>query len=83
MRRTMTVSQLKTSWTTAQAKARLNWARSPICVMDTIVFVTEVPMLAPITIGIAVLQETSLFVGRGSLGFSALLGNIPFQEKRC
>lgn len=52
-RSTMTVSQLKTSWTVAPAKARLNSFLLPICPIDTIVFVTEVPMLAPMMIGMA------------------------------
>ena len=49
----MTDSQLNMSWTVAAAKALRNSLRSPICVRETIVLVTEVPMLAPMTIGMA------------------------------
>ena len=52
----MTVNQLKKSWTTAAEKARSNCSMSPICVKATIVLVTEVPMFAPITIGMAYLE---------------------------
>ena len=52
-KRTMTVSQLNMSWTVAAAKARRNSLRLPICVNETKVLVVEVPILAPITIGIA------------------------------
>ena len=52
----MTVNQLKKSWTTAAEKARSNCSMSPICVKATMVLVTEVPIFAPITIGIAYLQ---------------------------
>lgn len=53
-KRTMTESQLNMSWTVAAANALLNSLRSPICVSETIVFVTEVPIFAPMMIGIAV-----------------------------
>ena len=56
-KRTMTESQLNMSWTVAAANARRNSLRSPIWVNETIVLVTEVPILAPITIGIATLTE--------------------------
>ena len=56
---TKTVSQLKISWTVAPAKARLKSFLSVICPSDTIVFVTDVPMLAPITIGMASLTEST------------------------
>merc|ERR1719334_378661 len=56
----MTVSQLNMSWTVAQAKARRNSSRSPICVKDTMVLVTLVPMLAPMIIGMAVGTGTSV-----------------------
>ena len=52
-RRINTESQLKQSWTVAPAKARLKSFLLVICPIDTIVLVTEVPMLAPITIGMA------------------------------
>lgn len=41
------------SWTVAAANARLNSLRSPIWVSETMVLVTDVPMLAPMMIGIA------------------------------
>ncbi len=50
---TITDSQLNISWTVAAAKARLNSFRSVACINETIVLVTEVPIFAPITIGIA------------------------------
>ena len=50
---TMTDSQLNMSWTVAPAKARRNWFLSADCAMDTMVLVTDVPMLAPITMGMA------------------------------
>ena len=53
MKRRITAVQLNMSWTVAAAKALRNSLRSPICVSETIVFVTDVPMLAPSTIGIA------------------------------
>ena len=49
----ITESQLNMSWTVAPANALRNWLRSVACAMDTIVLVTEVPMFAPMTIGIA------------------------------
>ena len=52
-RNMITDSQLNMSWTTAPAKARRNSFRSAACARETMVLVTEVPMLAPITIGIA------------------------------
>ena len=69
-KRTMTVSQLNMSWTVAAAKARRNSFRSPIWVKETIVLVTEVPMLAPITIGMAsetvrTTNKNVVIVGRG------------------
>lgn len=56
-RRTMTASQLNMSWTVAPANARRKSPTSVIWPMETSVFVTEVPMLAPITIGIACLTS--------------------------
>ena len=52
-RRINTESQLKQSWTVAPAKARLKSFLLVIWPIDTIVLVTDVPMLAPITIGMA------------------------------
>ena len=52
-RRINTESQLKQSCTVAPAKARLKSFLLVICPIDTIVLVTDVPMLAPITIGMA------------------------------
>ena len=52
-RNMITDSQLNMSWTTAPAKARRNSFRSAACARETMVLVTDVPMLAPITIGIA------------------------------
>lgn len=51
--RTMTASQLNMSWMVAAAKARRNSRRSEAWPRDTTVLVTDVPMLAPITIGMA------------------------------
>lgn len=56
-RRTMTASQLNMSWTVAPANARRKSPTSVIWPMETSVLVTEVPMLAPITIGIACLTS--------------------------
>lgn len=52
-KRTITVSQLNMSCTVAPANALRNSFLFPICVIETIVFVTEVPTLAPMMIGIA------------------------------
>ncbi len=60
-RRTRTVSQLNMSWTVAAAKARRKFVRSPIWPNDTNVFVTDVPMLAPITIGMAWLNKINFW----------------------
>lgn len=49
----MTDSQLNMSWTVAAANALRNSLRSPIWVNETMVLVTDVPILAPITIGMA------------------------------
>ena len=49
----MTLSQLNMSWTVAPAKARRNSLRWPAWPTDTIVFVTDVPMLAPMMIKMA------------------------------
>jgi hypothetical protein len=51
-KKTTTVIQLKTSLTVAPANARLNSSFFVICPMATIVLVVDVPMFAPITIGI-------------------------------
>ena len=58
MTRMITASQLNMSWTVAHAKALLNSSLSAICVKETIVLVTEVPMLAPMIIGMAVFTGT-------------------------
>ena len=50
--KTITLNQLNMLCTVAQEKARLNCYLSPICVMATTVVATEVPILAPTTIGI-------------------------------
>ena len=57
--RVITDSQLNMSWTVAQAKALLNSSLSDIWVKETMVLVTEVPMLAPMIMGMAVLTGTS------------------------
>ena len=49
-----TLIQLNISWTVAPPKARRNWFLSPAMVMATMVLVTDVPMFAPITMGMAV-----------------------------
>ena len=49
----MTVHQLNMSWTVAAEKALRNSSLSPTWAKETIVFVTEVPMLAPKTMGTA------------------------------
>ena len=55
MRQTMTEHQLKQSCTVAAENARSNCSTSVTCVRDTKVLVMLVPILAPITIGMAVL----------------------------
>ena len=55
-----TVSQLKKSWIVAPAKALLNSLLSIDCVNATKVLVTEVPMLAPITMKIADLKGKTI-----------------------
>ena len=52
-RRTITDNQLNISWTVAPAKARRNSSRSPDWARDTTVLVTDVPMFAPMMIGMA------------------------------
>ena len=47
-----TVNQLNMSWTVAPANARRKSFLDTICPMETMVLVTEVPILAPMTIGI-------------------------------
>ena len=49
-----TVHQLNMSWTVAAEKARWNSSLLPICVIATKVLVTEVPILAPISMGMAI-----------------------------
>ena len=49
-----THNKLNISWTVAPANARRNWFLSAIWPIATIVLVTDVPMLAPIVIGMAV-----------------------------
>ena len=51
---TLYISKIVSPWTVAAAKALRNSLRSPICVSETIVFVTDVPIFAPIIIGMAV-----------------------------
>ena len=85
----MTVSQLKKSCTTAQAKDFSNLSASLICVIATILLVIEVPMLVPITMGIAYLEIKILgFKNRfytffkysyNSIVPSLILGNQNFQ----
>ena len=50
---TITVSQLNISWTVAAANARRNSSLSETCIKETIVLVTDVPIFAPIIIGMA------------------------------
>ena len=52
-RKTITESQLNMSWIVAPANARRKSSADVICPMETMVFVTDVPMFAPIIIGIA------------------------------
>ena len=52
-RKRQTAVMLKKSWMVAAAKARRNSRRWPMCPRLTRVLVTEVPMFAPITIGMA------------------------------
>ena len=59
-RRMNTVSQLNMSCTVAPAKALLNSPLSEICPMATMVLVTEVPMLAPISMGMDVLMSRTV-----------------------
>ena len=49
----MTDNQLNISWTVAAAKALRKFSRSAAWVMETMVLVTEVPMLDPKIIGMA------------------------------
>lgn len=51
--KSITLNQLNISWTVAPPKARRNSFLSAIWPRDTIVLVTDVPILAPITIGTA------------------------------
>lgn len=51
--KTNTHSQLNISWTVAAANDLLNWFRSAVWPMATIVLVTVVPMLVPIIMGMA------------------------------
>ena len=60
-RRTATERKLNISWTVAPAKARSSSSPSPRCPIETMVFVTEVPMLAPMMTKMASL--TSMTVG--------------------
>ena len=53
----MTDNQLNISCIVAAAKARLKFCLSPTIPIETIVLVQEVPMLAPITIGIPILTD--------------------------
>lgn len=54
-----TVSQLKQSCTVAPAKALRNSSRLPTWPIDTMVLVTEVPMLAPMMMKMAALTGTT------------------------
>ena len=49
-----THNKLNMSWTVAPAKARRNWFLSAIWPIATMVLVTDVPIFAPIVIGMAV-----------------------------
>merc|ERR1712186_198219 len=53
--KTMTDSQLNMSWTVAAAKALLKASLSPAWVIETMVFVTDVPTFEPKIIGMVFL----------------------------
>ena len=57
IRRTVTANQLKQSWTVAAEKARSYCSLLVMWVRETKVLVMLVPMLAPITMGMAILTE--------------------------
>mmetsp|Transcript_5006 Transcript_5006/g.10059 ORF Transcript_5006/g.10059 Transcript_5006/m.10059 type:complete len:208 (-) Transcript_5006:166-789(-) len=59
-RSTRTAKRLKQSCTVAAAKANLSSSAFPRKPMDTIVLVTEVPMLAPMMMKIAILTSRTL-----------------------
>lgn len=61
MKRTITVNQLNMSCTVAPAKALRNSFLLAICVKETIVLVTEVPIFAPMMIGIAIVTVITFF----------------------
>ena len=63
-RRIKTESQLNMSCTVAPAKALRNWFLSPDWVRETMVLVTEVPMFAPIIIGMAGLTWSTIKMTR-------------------
>ena len=82
---------LNMSWTTAPANALLNWFLSVACASDTRVLVTDLPMLAPIIIGIAgrtlitielkeTTQHTLDSIGKGSL-IKFKLQSIPKSKQ--
>ena len=56
-----TDNQLNMSWTVAPPKARRNSFFSRACPMETMVLVTLVPMLAPMTIGMACLTYKTVW----------------------
>jgi len=56
----MTHSQLNMSCTVAPPKALRNWFFSPDWPMETMVLVTDVPMLAPMIIGMAILTLSTI-----------------------
>ena len=62
--RVETAKRLNMSCNTEPAKARSKSSLLDMCVRATIVLVTEVPMLAPITIGIAVLTVNTEKMGK-------------------
>ena len=55
----ITDKTLNISWCVAAENARINSFPLLICPIDTIVFVTVVPMFAPIIIGIAPVKVTA------------------------
>ena len=73
-----TVNQLKKSWITAQAKALPNRSSSLIWVIATMVLVIEVPILVPITIGMAYLKQERL----GDFVFLFLKGQTEVMESK-
>ena len=58
--KTITLSQLNMSWMVAPPNALLYWFLSPDCPIETMVFVTDVPILAPMMIGIATCTSSTV-----------------------